>query len=122
MAGVELVLCSPAEAEQQRGGLEDVEQRPRGRVPEHHEASAVADHDLTNERHVLRVLTNEKSVNIRSTFANEKRALLVLTNERVVLRPGQAAEGWAPQPPPRPGPPGDPRGHWRAAGPGGDNE
>ena len=85
MAGVELVLCPPAEAEQQRGGLEDVEQRPRGRVPEHHEARAVADHDLTNERRVLRVLTNEKSVTIRSTFANEKRALLVLTNEREVF-------------------------------------
>ena len=100
MAGVELILCSPAEAEQQSGGLEDVEQRPRGRVPEHHEACAVTNHDLTNEKQVLRVLTNK----------------------RRVLRPGQAAEGWAPQPQPRPGPPGDPQAHWRGAGPGGDNE
>ena len=56
MAGVELVLCPPAEAEQQRGGLEDVEQRPRGRVPEHHEARAVADYDLTNEMRALMTL------------------------------------------------------------------
>ena len=100
MAGVKLILCPPAEAQQQSGGLEDVEQRPGGRVPEHHKASAVTNHDLTNEKPVLRVLTNERGV----------------------LRPGQAAEGWALQPPPRLGPPGDPQAHWRGAGPGDDNE
>ena len=46
VAGVELILRPPAEVKQQCGGLEDVEEAPRGRVPEHHEASAVANHDL----------------------------------------------------------------------------
>ena len=46
VAGVELILRSPAEVKQQGGGLEDVEETPGGCVPEHHEACAVANHHL----------------------------------------------------------------------------
>ena len=48
VAGVELILRPPAEVTQQRRGLEDVEETPGGRVPEHHETRAVADDDLVS--------------------------------------------------------------------------
>ena len=56
MAGVELVLRPPAEVKQQRGGLEDVKEALGGCVPEHHEAGAVADHDLFKLVHGIWVL------------------------------------------------------------------
>ena len=52
MTGVELILRSPTEIIEQSIGLEDVEEALGGGVPEHHEASPVANHHLIRSQGV----------------------------------------------------------------------